>query len=301
MPCDVNKLISVAKAELGYTEKETWDQLDDKYANPGDGNYVKYSRDLAQYSFYNSSKRGVAWCDIFADWCAYAAFGPNAAKKLLCQPSRSSGAGCKHSMNYYKAKGRFYESDPRPGDQIFFWPSNRNDPDSVQHTGWVVEVTSTRVYTIEGNTSAEDGVVDNGGCVAEKRYYLDFDRIAGYGRPDYDNIDPDAGYESNDSTNEVDNMAKKSATVVAERGDSVNMRKRPNTAGSIVMKVPVGANVTVNENTSEWAQIVYNGNTGYMMTKFLEFFDEEAAADDEITNLVNQINALVAELAARAT
>ena len=40
-------------------------------------------------------------------------------------------------------------------------------------------------YTVEGNTSAEEGLIPNGGTVAKKRYRLDDRRIAGYGRPDY--------------------------------------------------------------------------------------------------------------------
>lgn len=42
---DKQKVISVALNEVGYLEKETWDQLDDATANVGDENFVKYSRD----------------------------------------------------------------------------------------------------------------------------------------------------------------------------------------------------------------------------------------------------------------
>ena len=47
------------------------------------------------------------------------------------------------------------------------------------------------VYTIEGNTSSAVGVVDNGGCVAKKSYSLNYTRIAGYGRPNYNLIEED--------------------------------------------------------------------------------------------------------------
>ena len=42
------------------------------------------------------------------------------------------------------------------------------------------------MYTIEGNTSSEPGVVDNGGCVRKKKYLIGYDKIVGYGRPEYD-------------------------------------------------------------------------------------------------------------------
>lgn len=301
MPCNVNRLIEVARNEVGYLEKATWNQLDDKTANAGDQNYVKYSRDLAQHQFYNSSKKGVAWCDIFVDWCMCTAFGPDAAKKLLCQPSKSAGASCRHSMQYYKNKEQFHDSDPRPGDQIFFWPTDRSDPEAVQHTALVVRVTSSRVYTIEGNTTSDAGVVYNGGCVAEKKYRLDFERIAGYGRPDYEHIDPDAGYGTDSMNSEANMMDKTTATVIAESGSNVNMRKTPSTTAAVIMKVPVGATVTVNDHNDTWSQIVYNGTTGYMMVKFLDIAEaDQAYSDLSADELAAKIQELVSALVTRA-
>lgn len=55
----------------------------------------------------------------------------------------------------------------------------------IYHTGIVEKVTSERIYTIEGNTSGRVGVVANGGGVWEKSYLLTYEKIAGYGRPDW--------------------------------------------------------------------------------------------------------------------
>jgi hypothetical protein len=55
----------------------------------------------------------------------------------------------------------------------------------MSHTGLVEKVEGDRVYTIEGNTSSLAGVVANGGCVRNKSYSLSYDRIGGYGRPNY--------------------------------------------------------------------------------------------------------------------
>ena len=49
----------------------------------------------------------------------------------------------------------------------------------------MVKVEDGLVYTVEGNTSDEEGVIPNGGCVTEKQYPMDSTGIAGYGRPDY--------------------------------------------------------------------------------------------------------------------
>lgn len=178
----IEKLINIAKNEIGYLEKKTNSQLDDKTANAGKGNYTKYARDLdAIPGFYNGKKNGYAWCDVFVDWCFVQAYGVDKAKELLLQPNKSLGAGCTYSAKYYKNAGQFYIT-PKVGDQIFFYNSNK----SICHTGIVVKVDETYVYTVEGNTSSDPGVVDNGGSVNDKKYKLNYSRIAGYGRPKYD-------------------------------------------------------------------------------------------------------------------
>lgn len=180
----VSKLLEVAEAQVGYLEKKSNSNLDSKTANAGDKNYTKFARDLDKLGyFYNGPKNGYAWCDVFVDWCFVQAFGVDEAMKLLQQPKKSYGAGCGYSRDYYKKKGQFYTSKPKPGDQIFFWNSRKN---SVAHTGIVYEVDSTYVYTIEGNTSSSSGVVANGGAVAKKKYKLNYARLCGYGRPNYD-------------------------------------------------------------------------------------------------------------------
>ena len=184
MSYDKQKVIDIALSEVGYLEKATNEQLDNPTANAGKKNYTKYARDLAVYPFYNGSKRGVAWCDVFVDWCFVQAYGLDEARKLTCQPSNASvnyGAGCRYSRDYYKSKGRLFDS-PEPGDQIFFYSKDKK---TISHTGLVYKVDSKKVYTVEGNTSGASGVISNGGGVCKKSYALTNSRIAGYGRPKY--------------------------------------------------------------------------------------------------------------------
>lgn len=61
------------------------------------------------------------------------------------------------------------------------------------------------------------------------------------------------------------------ATVVAEHGKTVKMRAKPSTKCSLYWDVPIGSTVIVNERGKEWSNITYNGQTGWMMTKFLAF------------------------------
>lgn len=176
-----DKVIDIALDEVGYVEKASNSNLDSKTGNAGSGNYTKYARDLDDLSFYNGPKNGYAWCDVFVDWCFVQAFGKERALELLCQPEKSTGAGCGFSMNFYKAHNQFYTS-PKAGDQIFF-----TDGTSIYHTGLVYKVDNSRVYTIEGNTSDVNYVDGNGGKVCKKSYPLGASYIRGYGRPKYDN------------------------------------------------------------------------------------------------------------------
>lgn len=195
---DCQKVIDIALNEVGYLEKKTNSNLDSKTANAGYGNYTKYARDLDNIkNFYNGKKNGYAWCDVFVDWCFVKAYGVETAKKLLCQPDKSAGAGCGFSANYYKNKGQFH-STPKKGDQIFFTQGG-----SVTHTGIVYKVDDSTVYTIEGNTSSAAGVVANGGAVAKKSYRRSSTYIYGYGRPDYDGNESSTSNSSSKPSNET--------------------------------------------------------------------------------------------------
>lgn len=177
---ELNKVLKIAEAEVGYLEKKTNAQLDNKTANAGSNNYTKYARDLDNITnFYNGKKNGYAWCDMFVDWCFVKAFGVNRAKELLNQPNKSLGAGTRFSADYYKQKKQYHKS-PKVGDQIFFKNSK-----GICHTGLVYKVDNKYVYTIEGNTSSKSGVVANGGSVEKKKYAINYANIDGYGRPNY--------------------------------------------------------------------------------------------------------------------
>lgn len=191
----VERLLQTARNEIGYLEKVTNSQLDSKTGNAGYNNWTKYARDLDKIgNIYNGGKNGYAWCDVFVDWCFITTFGVDLGMKLLCQAYGGAGAGCTYSTQYYRDKGQFYTSNPQPGDQIFF-----KDGDGMGHTGIVEKVANGYVYTIEGNTSSDAGVVANGGSVNSKRYSLSYNKIGGYGRPNWSLV-------PNTTTEEDDDM-----------------------------------------------------------------------------------------------
>ena len=175
MDANIKKLILLAESEIGYLEKKSNSQLDDKTANAGSNNYTKYGRDMVKWvgSPYTN---GAAWCQTFISYCLCSCFGVDQAKRL----SGGWSAYTPTSAQYYKNMGRWYTSNPQPGDQIFFKNTQR-----ICHTGLVYSVDANYVYTIEGNTSGASGVIANGGGVCNKKYALNYKNIAGYGRPNY--------------------------------------------------------------------------------------------------------------------
>lgn len=183
MSYDRNKVIQIAKAEVGYLEKKTGDakHLYDKTANAGDKNYTKYGKEM--HELYPAvMDYPVAWCDCFVDWCFMQAYGVANAKSLLggnFDDYTVASAQIYKNKNAWRSAGTI----PEPGWQIFFKNSTR-----ICHTGLGIDydaVTKT-ITTIEGNTSSAAGVVANGGCVARKVYPVDHSRIAGYGVPAYE-------------------------------------------------------------------------------------------------------------------
>ena len=60
------------------------------------------------------------------------------------------------------------------------------------------------------------------------------------------------------------------ATVCAESGKTVKMRAKPSTLCRTYWDVPIGSEVVLTEPGDTWSGIIWNGRSGYMMTKFLQ-------------------------------
>lgn len=172
---EIKKILEIANAEVGYLEKASNSNLDDKIANAGDKNYTKYARDMDALNVYNGKKNGYAWCNIFIDWCFYKALGLDRAKELLIGFS----AGCTQDYNWFKSKGQIV-SEPQAGDLVFFGKTS--------HIGIIEKVENGRIYTIEGNTSNKAELIVNGGQVAKKSYSINSQYIHSFARPKYNSV-----------------------------------------------------------------------------------------------------------------
>lgn len=144
-------------------------------AEVGNSNHTKYGRNLF------AAEQSTYWSDLFVDWCFTEAFGSETAKALLWDYFEPFTT---YSVDYYKAKGLYYDS-PRKGDQIFF----KNSSEQICHTGIVYDTDATTVYTIEGDTQAEPGLEREG--VFKKQHLRTNRSIAGYVRPDWNKLPAD--------------------------------------------------------------------------------------------------------------
>ena len=64
--------------------------------------------------------------------------------------------------------------------------------------------------------------------------------------------------------------------VVADKGSTVNMRKKPDINSPLVERVPIGTIVDILDYGADWCKIAYTDSAkarwvGYMMTQFLDF------------------------------
>lgn len=172
----ITAICTLADQQIGYREKRSNKDLDSMTGNAGSANYTKYARDMdALKTYYNGRKQGVAYCDVFYDWLFVQLFGPDVGRRMIHQPLRSSGAGCRYSRDYYIRAGQLYQV-PQIGDQVFFWPKIRINLKTVQHTGLVRDFDGHTLITVEGNVS--DGV-------GRRSYKLNDARLAGFGRPSW--------------------------------------------------------------------------------------------------------------------
>lgn len=217
MGYDRNKVIAIAKAEVGYLEKKTGDlkYLYNKTANAGYNNYTKYGYEM--HKIYPAVMDYPApWCSCYFDWCTQKAYGIATAKGILQRNFDDYTVAA--AMAYQKHNA--LDKKPQVGDQIFF--SKNNTVGSIYHTGLVYKVDSSHVYTIEGNTSNAGGVVPNGGGVRMKSYSRSSIAIsrAFFGHPKYDD-----GYGEKKTTSttkivEVKKVNEKTYKVKAKNGQT---------------------------------------------------------------------------------
>ena len=253
---ELEKVIEVARAELGYLEKQYKYRNNDevlyhKTKGAGSDNITKYWKET------KPEWNGSAWCADWITWVFQTALGKERAKELL-----------KHYPYVYcpTMKGLFkLYANPKVGDIVIFY---RNGV--FAHTGLVIAVDGDKFTTFEGNTSGASGIIPNGGGVCQKTYYNS--KLIGtkFCRPAYSST------AITSDTNKVvvaDDMhtVKWKGYVNVGKNTKLAVRLQPNTKAKecSFSGLKQGTEVGVSYEQGDWYLIKYNGKFGYVQSQYI--------------------------------
>lgn len=264
---ELEKVIEVAKGELGYLEKKSNSQLDSKTGNAGYNNYTKYWRDV------KPEWNGAYWCACFVTWVFQTALGKERAKELL-----------KHYPYVYcpTLAGLFTKyTTPQVGDIVIFWKDG-----AYAHTGIVIAVNGKQFTTIEGNTSGASSVVPNGGGVCQKTYNLK-DVNAKFCRPAYSSTTITSDANKVVVSDDIHTVKWKGFVNVG-KNTKLAVRLQPKTSAKecSFSGLKQGTEIGVSYEQGDWYLIKYNGKFGYVQkqyiskTKISEVSNPDPVTDD---------------------
>lgn len=205
-------------------------------ANGDDDVFIKWYNSAAGTSFSMT----VSWCSIWISYCARQVEIPT--DQIL------TTASCTSAMTWFKKQGTWKDAHtgyiPKMGDLIYF--NTDGDDSNVEHVGMVKKVDSTKVYTIEGNSSDS---------VKENSYLLNNEKVFGY--VDWDNSG--SGTTVLSISTAIEN---KKGTVTAS---SLNIRSGAGTTYSIVGGLKKGDIVDVLSTSGSWYKI----SQGYVSSQYI--------------------------------
>lgn len=105
------------------------------------------------------------WCAAFVSWCAD-------QNGYIAAGIVPKSASCSGYRDFYSARGEFHLASsgyvPKAGDFVLF--SSGSYPQGGAHIGIVISCDGSRIYTVEGNTSTDQGFNPDGGGVWTKSH-----------------------------------------------------------------------------------------------------------------------------------
>lgn len=234
-------IVAVAETQAGYCEGSY-------SGDPGSASSNNYQKYGVWYdnNVDNIGGSYAAWCAMFVSWCANQAGIPSDIVYYH--------AYCPYGVNWFKNQGRWQAAAsrggsyvPKAGDIVYFAPAGSS---TSSHIGIVRYVSGNTVYTVEGNTSGQNGEVNEGGGVFKKSYSLSYSRLLGYGVPNYSNT-PGASTASKLGTYKI-------------TASSLNVRASANTTAEIVGELQNGELIEVTALSNGWGKVTLaNGATGW--------------------------------------
>lgn len=269
---EVEKIIEVAKGEVGYLEKKSNSQLDSKTANAGYNNYTKYWRDV------KPEWNGSYWCATWVTWVFQIALGKERATQLL-----------KHYPYVWcpalGAKFTKYTT-PKVGDIVIFWKNG-----AFAHTGIVIAVNGNNYTTIEGNTSGASSVVDNGGGVCQKTYSLSNLGKSRFCRPDYSSTAITSDINKITVADDMHTVKWKGFVNIG-KNIKLAVRTQPNATAKecSFSGLKHGTEVGVSYENGDWYLIKYDGKFGYVQKQYISKTEvSEVSNPDPVVDEIHRI------------
>ena len=206
---------------------------------------------IKQYPDYVSQSRNGKWLGKQVFDCAQ--FVRLALKEVGI--SLVSGASSQWKKTDWEQTGTI---DTLPKDKLCILYRESSTANPMQHTG--IYLGDGYVMDARGSSS---GVV--------------YSKLSSYKWSHW--AIPKGLYEKDDNiiTEEVYQMLYQ-ATVIADSGSTVRMRKGPGSSYGVVASIKLGTVVDVVAENGTWLQIMYAGSTGFMMKKFLTKVDAPVTA-----------------------
>lgn len=172
------------------------------------------------------------------------------------------------------------------GAFLFILEQNGKEPEKYKQDG-LGNASHIGLVTGQGEGAIHSSA--SRGCVAESKFRNKtisggWNRVGLWDQVSYDyggGAAPDP--EPEPAPEPEPEPAQLTATVVASSGKDVNLRRSPSTMAALVDRVPIGDSVTVITRGQDWSQIKWMWKTGWMMSKFLRFEEEQ---DDELVSVV---------------
>lgn len=205
---------------------------------------------------------GQPWCDMFVSWCAAQVGAGSIVGKYAYCPSH---------VNYAKRVGGWLgrTSSPKAGDVVFFSNGKR-----ACHVGIVEKrISSTKVQTIEGNTSTSSN--DNGGAVMRRTrnygtvgsswYILGFFRPAWSGKSS-STTSTNGGTTNGGTTSSTSSGKATIKAVQSWAGTTADGIYGPKTKAAILRKyqaaIGTAADGIWGKNTRAKVKVLRKGSTG---------------------------------------
>lgn len=258
----IDRVLNIAKQELGYLEKKSDAYLYDKTANAGSGNYTKYWAEI------KPEYQGQPWCACYVTWVFVQAFGVEMTRKLL---KHYPYVYCPTMAQLFKLN-----ANPKVGDIVIFKHNGE-----FTHTGIVNGVNGDYFTTYEGNTSGASGIIPNGGGVCAKGYYNSQLPGTKFITVNWDLVKEDE-FKFTETPVQMEGIIT---------AGELNVRQRPTTESDIIAKHVAGDNVIISAKTDNgWYRVDYPFGTGYIYSQYVKAWNapvEETITQEEFNNFVD--------------